>query len=39
VGSNERRLLFVLHGRDSSVRYALIRPGKDWLLHRTKQQS
>jgi DNA ligase D-like protein (predicted 3'-phosphoesterase) len=38
VGSNERRLLFVLHGRDDSVRYALIRTGQDWLLHRTKDQ-
>jgi hypothetical protein len=38
VGSNERRLLFVLHGRSSSVRYALIDTGRDWLLHRTKQQ-
>ena len=38
VGSNERRLLFVLHGQRSSVRYALIDTGRDWLLHRTKQQ-
>ena len=37
-GSNERRLLFTLHGRDSSVRYALIHTGSDWLLHRTKDQ-
>lgn len=37
-GSNERRLLFTLHGRESSVRYALIRTGSDWLLHRTKDQ-
>ena len=34
----ERRLLFVLHGRDASVRYALIDPGRDWLLHRSKDQ-
>jgi DNA ligase D-like protein (predicted 3'-phosphoesterase) len=34
----ERRLLFVLHGRDASVRYALIDTGRDWLLHRTKDQ-
>ncbi|MGI8899563.1 MAG: DNA polymerase ligase N-terminal domain-containing protein [Nocardioides sp.] len=34
----ERRMLFVLHGRDESVRYALIRTGQDWLLHRTKDQ-
>ncbi|MBA3781776.1 MAG: ATP-dependent DNA ligase [Nocardioides sp.] len=38
VGSNERRRLFVLHGREGSVRYALIETGKDWLLHRTKDQ-
>ena len=38
VGSNDRRLLFVLHGRESSVRYALIDTGQDWLLHRTKEQ-
>jgi DNA ligase D-like protein (predicted 3'-phosphoesterase) len=34
----ERRMLFTLHGRLSSVRYALIRTDQDWLLHRTKQQ-
>jgi DNA ligase D-like protein (predicted 3'-phosphoesterase) len=38
VGSNDRRLLFVLHGRAGSVRYALIDTGRDWLLHRTKEQ-
>ncbi len=38
LGSNDRRLLFVLHGRTGSVRYALIDTGSDWLLHRTKQQ-
>ena len=38
VGSNERRLLFVLHGQRASVRYALIDTGRDWLLHRTKEQ-
>jgi DNA ligase D-like protein (predicted 3'-phosphoesterase) len=39
VGSNERRLLFVLHGREGSVRYALIRTdGDNWLMHRTKEQ-
>ena len=32
----ERRLLFTLHGREASVRYALIRTDRDWLLHRTK---
>jgi DNA ligase D-like protein (predicted 3'-phosphoesterase) len=34
-----RRMLFVLHGRESSVRYALIDTGRDWLLHRTKDQA
>ena len=34
----DRRLLVVLHGRSSSVRYALIRTGRDWLVHRTKDQ-
>jgi DNA ligase D-like protein (predicted 3'-phosphoesterase) len=34
----ERRMLFTLHGRDASVRYALIRTDRDWLLHRTKDQ-
>ena len=34
----ERRLLFVLHGRQASVRYALIDTGRDWLLHRTTDQ-
>ncbi len=38
VDRNDRRILLVLHGRSSSVRYALIRTGRDWLLHRTKQQ-
>jgi DNA ligase D-like protein (predicted 3'-phosphoesterase) len=38
LGSTDRRLLFVLHGRYDSLRYALIRTGNDWLLHRTKQQ-
>jgi hypothetical protein len=38
VGSNERRLLFVLHGRRGSVRYALIDTGQDWLVHRTREQ-
>jgi DNA ligase D-like protein (predicted 3'-phosphoesterase) len=39
VGSDDRRLLFVLHGRSGSVRYALIDTGRDWLLHRTKEQA
>jgi DNA ligase D-like protein (predicted 3'-phosphoesterase) len=34
----ERRMLFTLHGRHGSVRYALIRTDRDWLLHRTKDQ-
>ncbi|QWZ09292.1 hypothetical protein KRR39_05770 [Nocardioides panacis] len=34
----ERRMLFVLHGREGAVRYALIDTGRDWLLHRTKDQ-
>lgn len=37
-GSTERRLLFVLHGRSGSRRYALIRTERDWLLHLTKDQ-
>ncbi len=35
---NERRLVFTLHGRAGSVRYALIRTSRDWLLHRTRNQ-
>ena len=35
---NERRLVFTLHGRAGSRRYALIRTGEDWLLHLTKDQ-
>ena len=38
VDRTARRLLLVLHGRASSVRYALIRTDRDWLLHRTLQQ-
>ncbi|HZN76443.1 MAG TPA: DNA polymerase ligase N-terminal domain-containing protein [Micromonosporaceae bacterium] len=34
----ERRILFTLHGRQDSIRYALIRTDRDWLLHRTKDQ-
>jgi hypothetical protein len=35
----DRRLLFVLHGTGSPVRYALIHTdGTNWLLHRTKEQ-
>jgi hypothetical protein len=35
---NDRRILFTLHGQDSSYRYALIRTASDWLLHLTKDQ-
>ena len=38
VDRNERRIVLVLHGREASVRYALIRTDQDWLLHRTKEQ-
>jgi DNA ligase D-like protein (predicted 3'-phosphoesterase) len=34
----DRRMLFVLHGREASVRYAMIRTDQGWLLHRTKAQ-
>ncbi|MCW0215574.1 MAG: ATP-dependent DNA ligase [Pseudonocardia sp.] len=34
----ERRILFTLHGRRDSRRYALIRTSSDWLLHLTKEQ-
>ena len=35
---NDRRFVFVLHGRTASRRYALIDTRADWLLHLTKQQ-
>jgi DNA ligase D-like protein (predicted 3'-phosphoesterase) len=35
---NDRRFVFVLHGRAGSRRYALIRTGSDWLLRLTKSQ-
>ena len=38
LGRTPRRRLFVLHGREASVRYALIDTGRDWLVHRTKEQ-
>jgi hypothetical protein len=38
VDRNERRTVFVLHGREASRRYALIRTGEDYLLHLTKEQ-
>jgi DNA ligase D-like protein (predicted 3'-phosphoesterase) len=34
----DRRILFTLHGRTTAVRYALIHTGRDWLLHRIKDQ-
>jgi DNA ligase D-like protein (predicted 3'-phosphoesterase) len=34
----QRRILLTLHGREASVRYALIRTDTDWLMHRTKEQ-
>jgi len=39
VDRTDRRILFVLHGRQDAVRYALIDTGRDWLLHRTKDQT
>jgi hypothetical protein len=35
---DDRRFVFVLHGRNGSHRYALIHTGEDWLLHLTKDQ-
>ncbi|GAA1855810.1 DNA polymerase ligase N-terminal domain-containing protein [Pseudonocardia ailaonensis] len=35
---DERRIVFTLHGREGSRRYALIHTGEDWLLHLTKEQ-
>ena len=32
----DRRMLFTLHGRQDSIRYALIRTDQNWLLHRMK---
>ncbi len=34
----DRRMVFTLHGRDDDLRYALIRTGEGWLLHRTEDQ-
>ena len=34
----DRRFVFVLHGRESDRRYALIDTGSDWLLHLTRDQ-
>ena len=33
-----KRILFTLHGRVETARYALIRTSRDWLLHRTLDQ-
>lgn len=33
-----KRILFTLHGRNDTARYALIQTNRDWLLHRTKEQ-
>jgi hypothetical protein len=35
---NQRRIVFVLHGRGGAHRYALINTGRDWLLHLTRDQ-
>jgi hypothetical protein len=35
---NDRRFVFVLHGRTAVRRYALIDTGSDWLLHLTRDQ-
>jgi DNA ligase D-like protein (predicted 3'-phosphoesterase) len=35
---NDRRQVFVLHGREGSRRYALIDTGQDALLHLVKKQ-
>lgn len=35
---DERRFVFVLHGRDGARRYALISTGADALLHLVRQQ-
>ena len=35
---SDRRIVFTLHGRTGSRRYALIRTDRDWLLHLTKDQ-
>lgn len=38
VDHDDRRIVFVLHGRQHPRRYALIDTGSDWLLHLTKDQ-
>jgi DNA ligase D-like protein (predicted 3'-phosphoesterase) len=34
----DRRFIFLLHGREATYRYALIRTDRDWLLHLTRDQ-
>jgi DNA ligase D-like protein (predicted 3'-phosphoesterase) len=34
----DKRFVFVLHGRETSRRYALIHTPENWLLHLTKEQ-
>lgn len=38
VDRNERRFVFILHGRTGDRRFALIDTGSDWLLHLTRDQ-
>jgi hypothetical protein len=38
VDRTDRRIVFVLHGRERSTRYALIDTGDAWLLRRTTEQ-
>jgi hypothetical protein len=38
VDRDDRRMVLVLHGVESDVRYALIDTGRDWLLHLTREQ-
>jgi DNA ligase D-like protein (predicted 3'-phosphoesterase) len=35
---NDKRFVFLLHGRTGVRRYALIDTGRDWLLHLTRSQ-
>jgi DNA ligase D-like protein (predicted 3'-phosphoesterase) len=35
---NDRRFVFILHGRTGAHRYALIKTDSDWLVHLTKDQ-
>lgn len=36
---NAKRIVFTLHGREGSRRYALIQTSSDWLMHLTKEQA